>query len=65
MFMLLSVIFRCLIYLGSTLAFEVGLVEGGSVNVLTADSVHWSPAAGMFACCGMLVCGGLECEVGS
>lgn len=63
--MLLSVIFRCLIYLGSTLAFEVGVPEGGSVNVQTADNVHSSPSAGMFACCGMLVCGDLECEVGS
>lgn len=63
--MLLSMIFRCFVYLGSALAFEMGLLEGGSVNVQTADNVHWSPVAGMLACCGMLVCGGLECEAGS
>lgn len=40
MLVLLSVIFRCLIYLGSTLAFEVGLLKGGSVNVQAADDVH-------------------------
>lgn len=65
MLMLLSMIFEYLIYLGSTLAFEMGLLEGGLVNVQTSDKVHWSPVAGMLACYGMLFCGGLECEVDS
>lgn len=46
-------------------------VQGGYVylkeemNVQAAIDVHWYPAAGMFACCGKLVCGDLECQLGS